>query len=64
MVTAKCLLHRHSNSPEQKSRRCGSFAKKGKLLENQLILLLLRNNSQLEWAAEMPQRSRFVAHEF
>lgn len=64
MVTAKYLRHRHLNNSKQKSRSYGSFAKKGKLPENQLILLLLQNNSRLEWAAEIPQRSRFVAHEF
>ena len=64
MVTAKCLHHRHLSNPVQKSRDCGSFAKKGKLPENQLILLLLQNSSQLEWAAETPLCIHFVVREF
>jgi hypothetical protein len=36
----------------------------GKLPKNQLFLLLHLIGSRLEWAAEMPQCSRFVVHEF
>jgi outer membrane lipoprotein carrier protein len=58
-------LHRRRLSSDlHKSRGCGFYAKKGKLPENQLFLLLFRFRSALEWTAEAPPRRRAGATEY